>query len=146
MSFWDTAYRSGRVPRDPGEYDGHLPWVLRSAGVRPCSALDAGCGEGKSAVWLAARGFAVTGIDSSPAAIEQARRLAHSRGQEERARFHVGRFPDELPGEALETALAPEFKIEEMHLDVFAPGEPGSIPAWITLARPARQTQDTRCV
>ncbi len=33
-------------------------------------------------------------------------------------------------------ALEPEFVIDEMYLDVFTPGETGSVPAWITMARP----------
>ena len=34
------------------------------------------------------------------------------------------------------SAIEVRVEIEEMHLDVFTPREPGSVPAWITLARP----------
>ena len=94
MSWWDAAYRRGVVNWDPGEYDRHLPRVIREFEVKPGRVLDLGCGTGKSAIWLAERGFDATGIDLSPAAIEQARRSARRRGID--ARFVVGRFPDDF--------------------------------------------------
>jgi SAM-dependent methyltransferase len=48
--------------------------------VRPCRALELGCGTGVNAVWLARRGFAVTGVDLSPLAIGRARRRAAGAG------------------------------------------------------------------
>ena len=43
-------------------------------------ALDLACGEGQNAVWLAARGLDVTGLDVSPVAVARARALARQRG------------------------------------------------------------------
>lgn len=43
-------------------------------------ALDLGCGSGRACVWLAERGYRVTGIDHEPAALALAERLAASRG------------------------------------------------------------------
>ena len=43
------------------------------------TALDAGCGTGADAVWLARQGWAVTAIDISPTAVGQAERLAADR-------------------------------------------------------------------
>jgi SAM-dependent methyltransferase len=42
--------------------------------------LDLGCGSGRAAVWLAERGYRVTGIDWQPEALELGRELAASRG------------------------------------------------------------------
>jgi len=42
-------------------------------------ALDLACGEGRNAVWLAQRGWAVTAVDYSSVALEHARRLAERR-------------------------------------------------------------------
>ena len=50
--------------------------------LAPGRALDLACGEGRNAVWLAERGWSVTGIDYSDAAIDRARRLAADRGVE----------------------------------------------------------------
>ena len=47
-----------------------------ATGLTPRRILDLGCGQGRNAVWLAGHGHRVTGIDLSPVAIEQARRLA----------------------------------------------------------------------
>ena len=44
------------------------------------TALDLGCGQGRNALWLAERGFTVTGLDLSPVAIEQARARAAELG------------------------------------------------------------------
>ncbi|GIU87432.1 MAG: hypothetical protein KatS3mg009_1947 [Acidimicrobiia bacterium] len=50
------------------------------ADLPPGRALDLACGEGRNAVWLAARGWRVTGVDFSPVAIDKARRLARDQG------------------------------------------------------------------
>jgi len=42
-------------------------------------ALDLACGEGRNAVWLAERGWTVTGVDFSPVGLAKANRLAQSR-------------------------------------------------------------------
>lgn len=41
--------------------------------------LDVGCGTGENAIFLAERGYSVTGVDISPTAIERARRKAVDR-------------------------------------------------------------------
>ena len=51
-------------------------------GLEPGRALDLACGEGRNAVWLAERGWRVTGVDFSDVALEKAARLAASRGVE----------------------------------------------------------------
>ncbi len=91
MSWWESAYRGGHVTWDPGEYDGHLPWLLQSFQIEPCRAIDIGCGNGKSAVWLARRGFQVVGVDLAPTAIKQAKALAHKRNVD--VSFIQGTFP-----------------------------------------------------
>ena len=49
------------------------PHLIRAAsGLEPSTALDAGCGTGTEATWLAAHGWQVTGADISGAALAQA--------------------------------------------------------------------------
>ena len=43
-------------------------------------ALDLACGEGRNAVWLAERGWDVTGVDFSEVALAKAAKLAEGRG------------------------------------------------------------------
>ena len=50
------------------------------ADLAPGAALDLACGAGRNAVWLAERGWRVTGVDFSDVALGMARDLAASRG------------------------------------------------------------------
>lgn len=59
------------------------------ADARPGRALDAACGEGRNAIWLARRGWHATGIDFSPVGIERARRLAADAGVADRCTFEL---------------------------------------------------------
>ena len=43
---------------------------------RPLKLLDAGCGEGRDAVFFASRGYTVTAFDKSPVGVEKSKRLA----------------------------------------------------------------------
>jgi SAM-dependent methyltransferase len=62
--------------------------VAETEPLQPGRALDLACGEGRNAVWLAERGWSVTGIDYADVAVERARRLAAARGLA--VRFVVG--------------------------------------------------------
>jgi len=46
------------------------------AELEPGTAIDLGAGEGRNAVWLAARGWTVTAVDFSEVGLDKARRLA----------------------------------------------------------------------
>lgn len=50
------------------------------ADLPPGNGLDLACGEGRNAVWLAARGWRMTAIDFADRAIEKARDLAARHG------------------------------------------------------------------
>jgi SAM-dependent methyltransferase len=53
--------------------------LVQSGRIAPCQAADLGCGAGNYAVWLALRGFDVTGFDLSAAAVDRAQELARSK-------------------------------------------------------------------
>jgi len=53
---------------------------LEALGGFSGEVLDIGCGLGDNAIYLASRGHSVTGLDGSPAAIEEARRRAADAG------------------------------------------------------------------
>ncbi len=66
---WDAMYdRRDRV--FSGDPNGVL--VTETAGLPPGRALDAGCGEGADALWLARRGWQVTAADVSGVALRRA--------------------------------------------------------------------------
>ncbi len=48
--------------------------------VRPCRAIDFGCGTGNYSIYLAGKGFDVTGVDISPTAIRIAKENAKRKG------------------------------------------------------------------
>ncbi|MGC9501755.1 class I SAM-dependent methyltransferase [Streptomyces sp. WG7] len=79
--FWEARYRdtdrvwSGR-PNDL--------LVREASDLAPGTALDLGCGEGADAVWLASRGWRVTGVDISGTALERAAGHAADAGVGER--------------------------------------------------------------
>ena len=65
--------------------------AITEAGVTDRTVLDVGCGIGDLAIEVVARGAASgTGYDLSPKAIDEARKLATSRGVGDRMRFEVG--------------------------------------------------------
>jgi len=56
--------------------------VAEAEALPPGRALDIACGEGRNAVWLAERGWDVTGVDFSGVALDKAAKLAEARGVE----------------------------------------------------------------
>ncbi|MEU0076030.1 class I SAM-dependent methyltransferase [Streptomyces sp. NPDC006332] len=67
--FWEARYQGGdRIWS--GRPNALL--VREVTGLTPGTALDLGCGEGADAVWLASRGWRVTGADISRTALERA--------------------------------------------------------------------------
>lgn len=73
---WEQRYRDGATPWDIGRPCEELQRVLQSGVVQPCRTLDLGCGTGTNAVYLAQRGFDVTGVDVAQNALEKAREKA----------------------------------------------------------------------
>jgi SAM-dependent methyltransferase len=53
--------------------------LVESGKIKPCRAIDLGCGAGNYAIWLAGQGFDVTGVDISPAAIKLAKENARQK-------------------------------------------------------------------
>jgi SAM-dependent methyltransferase len=95
VSRWNDRYQAGDTPWDTGQPSGELARVLAEKAIRPCTAIELGCGTGTNAVWLAQQGFAVTAVDLSPLAIEAAQRRAHDAGVD--VHFVVGDVLEPLP-------------------------------------------------
>jgi SAM-dependent methyltransferase len=79
----DEIYRKVPLERIPWNIETPpevLAGLVTSGKVKPCRAIDLGCGAGNYAVWLAGLGFEVTGVDSSPNAIQIARTRAEEKG------------------------------------------------------------------
>jgi SAM-dependent methyltransferase len=81
----DDIYR--KVPQE------NIPWnsdsppellvrLVESGKITPCRTIDLGCGTGNYAIWLASKGFDVTGVDLAPTAIGIARENAVAKGEQ----------------------------------------------------------------
>ncbi|MDT5209335.1 MAG: hypothetical protein QOF67_1750 [Mycobacterium sp.] len=94
-SFRPTTESFDKLYRGEAAFDGAppptgIPWDVHQAQPRLMElealggisgeVLDIGCGLGDNAIYLASRGHSVTGLDGSPAAIEEARRRATAAG------------------------------------------------------------------
>jgi SAM-dependent methyltransferase len=83
-AFWEERYRGhtaarGRRPN---------PQLVTEAGdLAPGTALDAGCGEGADAIWLASRGWRVTAVDIAATALRRAREHAETLGADVASRI-----------------------------------------------------------
>lgn len=80
---WDIPYRdlSQRLATwDTGRPSSQLKEVVELGTVRPCRAVELGCGTGTDAVYLAGKGFDVTAIDIAPTALRLAEKKAHKAG------------------------------------------------------------------
>ena len=88
-SFWEERW--ARALREHGDRVAQRPpnAHLRAevGDLRPGSALDAGCGHGSDALWLAARGWEVTAVDFSATALAHARSTAAAMGEDMAARI-----------------------------------------------------------
>lgn len=82
QEFWDRRYSGAPV------FSGNPnPWLVHYAhDLPPGTALDVGSGEGADVLWLASRGWDVTGADISPVALARGAQLAEQAGPRVTAR------------------------------------------------------------
>ena len=77
--YWEERYRHRTTALAAPPH----PHLVAEAGSLPAgTALDAGCGEGAEAVWLASRGWRVTAVDIAAGALRRARERAEPLGAE----------------------------------------------------------------
>jgi SAM-dependent methyltransferase len=82
--FWDERWSAALgehgaqlAQRPPNAY-----LTAAAGGLTPGTALDAGCGHGSEALWLAARGWHVTAVDFAAAALAHGRSTAAALGSD----------------------------------------------------------------
>lgn len=69
-------YETDDTPWDIGKPDFNLKQAVTATPIRPCKAVDIGCGTGDNAIWLSQQGFNVIAIDTVEMAIQKARKKA----------------------------------------------------------------------
>ncbi len=72
---WDRRYAENPWPSEP-DHD----LVDLVSPLQPGKALDLGCGPGRNSIWLAQRGWDVTGVDASAVGLAQASERASDAG------------------------------------------------------------------
>ncbi len=89
---WDQRYEADKLPWDTGRPDTYLVQMVSRWPQSDSRVLEIGCGTGSNAVWLAAQGFQVTGMDISSSAI----RIAGERAAEKKVhcQLEVANFLD----------------------------------------------------
>ena len=78
MSSFDEMYNE-TPPWDIGRAQSEIVTLEENGSIRG-RVLDAGCGTGENALYLASKGYQVRGVDLSPTAIAKARAKATERG------------------------------------------------------------------
>ena len=136
QEFWDDRYRtageSGRLWS--GQPNAQL--VAQTADLAPAEALEAGCGEGADAIWLARQGWTVTAVDVSAVALERAADYAVAAGDEIARRITWQREdllswvpgPERFDLVSAQFMYAPEGELEAMHRRLAAAVRPGGPP------------------
>ncbi len=79
----DAIYRNvppGDIPWNRDSPPAILRALVETSAIRPCRAIELGCGAGNYVIYLAGCGFDATGVDISSAAIEIARKSALEKG------------------------------------------------------------------
>ena len=74
--FFDERYKSNDMPWDSDSPDPNLLNLFAKKRITAKKVLDIGCGTGKNCIWLAKKGFEVTGTDFSKTAIKMAKENA----------------------------------------------------------------------
>lgn len=66
-SYWDEIWEGERAPAMSSQVNPHL--IKEIGDLTPGTALEAGCGAGAEAIWLAQQGWQVTGADVADTAL-----------------------------------------------------------------------------
>lgn len=82
-NYWDDIWKSAQAtPMSGSAVNPHLVEEIND--LTPGTALEAGCGAGTEAIWLAERGWLVTGVDIVATALAVAADRAEARGVADR--------------------------------------------------------------
>ena len=99
-NYWESHWQEANEPETGQEAVPNPYLTHETRSLTPGTALDAGCGEGAEAIWLATEGWQVTGADISTAALARAsERARHGGARAERVRWVEADLTAWEPGE-----------------------------------------------
>ena len=93
--YWENLYQTGDTRWDKGEASPGLVDFLAAQRLPKGSVLVPGCGRGHDARAWAQAGFATTGLDVAPSAVESSREQTAAAGL--KAEFREGNFLEDEP-------------------------------------------------
>jgi SAM-dependent methyltransferase len=128
---WEERYRS-----QSAVWSGRPNPVLvtEAADLAPGTALDAGCGEGADALWLAQRGWDVTAVDISQTALQRAASAAASTGAADRVTWlHADLTTTPPAGERYDLVTAQYMQLPAALRDALLRGLVGAVAPGGTL-------------
>lgn len=143
QAYWEQRYQDHPRPWTGRPNAILARWV---EGLTPGTALDLGCSEGNSAVWLAGQGWQVTGVDISATALERAARHAADAGVGARTHFEQHDLEVSFPAGQFDLVYAlylqspvafPREAVLRRAADAVRPGglllviEHASAPSWV---------------
>lgn len=73
---WEKIYKDKETPWNAETAEPYLIEMVEHGILKPCSTIDLGCGTGNESIYLATKGFTVTGVDISEKAVLAARNKA----------------------------------------------------------------------
>jgi SAM-dependent methyltransferase len=129
--YWQQRWGGGQegAPAVMGAHEPSPYLATETAGLTAGTALDAGCGGGAEAVWLAARGWQVTGADISAEALVRAAELAWGEGVGERVRWVEADLATWNPGTTFDLVMThyahaaiPQLELYDRIAEWVAPG------------------------
>ena len=106
--FWDDHYRS--VVHQPWNGQANAVLAQVAPSFSPGRAMDLGCGDGGDAIWLAQRGWRVTGVDISATVLERARAQVAAAGLSDQVEFQRHDVTESLPDGVFELIAATHFQ------------------------------------
>lgn len=112
--FWENRYRESEKIWS-GAPNPQL--VAEASGLQPGKALDAGCGEGADAIWLAERGWQVTAVDFAQAALDKGEVESGRLGLGERISWVRQDLEDWQPPQDFDLVSAQFFHLEPSSRD-----------------------------
>jgi SAM-dependent methyltransferase len=98
--YWDQHWRpdGGEAPVSLGVSPPNPHLVREVSALAPGTALDAGCGVGTEAIWLAAQGWQVTAADIAAEPLARAAEAAKARGLSDHVQWVEADLSSWVPG------------------------------------------------
>lgn len=127
QDYWDRHWHQAHADTSP---PGENPYVRGEiSSLAPSTALDAGCGTGAEAIWLASRGWEVTAVDIAAEALARAAERAASSEAAGRVRWVEADLTSWSPGRRFELVMThyahpamPQLAFYDRIADWVAPG------------------------